>query len=107
MGSPAHDLEVACRPSLAPDGDVAFVAERLLPAASDHWVLYITSDQRVIDIRRVVPDSVGQALHASGALGLLFPAGVTTVQVDVAGGAIEQRWRFWVDDEPDVTETEG
>jgi hypothetical protein len=29
------------------------------------------------------------------------------VQVDVAGGAIEQRWRFWVDDEPDVTETEG
>jgi hypothetical protein len=106
MGTPAHDLEVACRPSLAPDSDVAFVAERLFPAASDHWVLYITSDQVVVDIRRVVPESVGQALHPSGALGLLFPAGVTTVHLEVAGGPTQQRWRFWVDDEPDVTVTE-
>lgn len=106
MGSPAHDLEVACRPSLARDGDVAFVAARLLPPASDHWVLYLTSDQVAVDIRRVVPEAVGQALHASGALGLLFPAGVTTVQLDVAGGATEQRWRFWVGDQPDVVESE-
>ncbi len=35
----APDLQVACRPSPTHDGDVAFVAERLVPSSSVHWVL--------------------------------------------------------------------
>jgi hypothetical protein len=100
-----HDLQVACRPSLAHDGDVAFDAERLLPSPSAHWVLYVHSDQTAVQIHKVVPEPIGHALHHTGALGLLFSDRVTTVQLHVAaGGAVRQRWRFWVDDAPDVTD---
>jgi hypothetical protein len=99
------DLKVACRPSLTDDGGVAFIAERLSQPRSTHWVLYIRSDQIAVEIYRVVPEPIGHALHPSGALGLLFPDQVTTVALDVAAGtAREQRWRFWLDDEPDVTD---
>jgi len=105
MDAPDHDLQVACRPSLAHDGDVAFDAERLLPSPSALWVLYVHSDQTAVDIHKVVPEPIGHALHHSGALGLLFSDRVTTVQLHVAaGGAVRQRWRFWVDDAPDVTD---
>jgi hypothetical protein len=103
----APDLQVACRPSLAHDGDVAFVAERLVPASSAHWVLYVNSDQTVVQIHQVVPEPLGHALHATGALGLLFPDQVTRVQIDIAAGdAVDQRWRFWLDDEPDVSDAD-
>ncbi len=99
------DLQVACHPSMAHAGDIAFVAERQSRPASDCWVLYVTSDQVAIDIHRVVPDALGEALHDSGALGLLFPAGVRSVQLEVAAqGSVEQQWKFWADDNPDVTE---
>jgi hypothetical protein len=105
MDAPDHDLQVACRPSLAHDGDVAFDAERLLPSPSALWVLYVHSDQTAVDIHKVVPEPIGHALHSSGALGLLFTDRVTSVQLHIAAGnAGHQRWRFWVDDEPDVTE---
>jgi len=108
MTSPYGELHVACTPSMAQAGDIAFLAERQRPATSTRWVLYITSDQTAVDIHRVVPAALGEALHFSGALGLLFPAGVTSVQVEVAArGGAEQRWEFWVDDDPDVTEIEG
>jgi hypothetical protein len=101
----APDLQVACRPSSTHDGDVAFVAERLVPSASAHWVLYVHSDQAAVEIHQVVPEPLGHALHATGALGLLFPDQVTAVQLDIAAGdAADQRWRFWIDDEPDVTD---
>jgi hypothetical protein len=100
-----HDLQVACRPSLTHDGDVAFDAERLLPSPSALWVLYVHSDQTVVRIHQVVPEPIGHALHSSGALGLLFTDRVTSVQLHIAvGDAGRQRWRFWVDDEPDVTD---
>jgi hypothetical protein len=101
----APDLQVACRPSPTHDGDVAFVAERLMPSSSGHWVLYLSSDQTAVQIHQVVPEPIGHALHATGALGLLFTDAVTTVQLDIAAGAArDQRWRFWVEDQPDVTE---
>jgi hypothetical protein len=101
----APDLQVACRPSSTPDGDVAFVAERLAPSSSAQWVLYVSSDQTVVDIHRVVPEPLGHALRATGALGLRFPGQVTSVQIDIAtGDVVDQRWRFWVDDEPDDTD---
>ncbi len=104
MDSPNGDLQVACRPSMAKAGDIAFVAQRQRPSV-DCWVLYITSDQVAMEIHRVVPSAIGEALHGSGALGLLFPSCVTSVQLDVAAvGSPEQRWKFWVDDDPDVTE---
>jgi hypothetical protein len=107
MTSPTGDLQVACAPSLAPSGDIAFLAERQRPAPLPRWVLYITSDQVAVDIHRVVPAALGEALHGSGALGLLFPAGVTSVQLEVAaGGGPEQHWQFWIDDDPDVTEVD-
>lgn len=103
----APDLQVACRPSPTHDGDVAFVAERLVPSASRHWVLYVSSDQAVVQIDQVVPEPLGHALHATGALGLLFPDEVTTVQIDIAAGdAIDQRWRFRLDDAPDVSDAD-
>jgi hypothetical protein len=103
----APDLQVACRPSSTHDGDVAFVAERLVPSSSAHWVLYVNSDQTAVQIHQVVPEPLGHALHATGALGLLFPGQVTTVQLDIAAGdAVDQRWRFWVDDEPDVADAD-
>ena len=103
----APDLQVACRPSPTHDGDVAFVAERLVPSSSAHWVLYVYSDQTAVQIHQVVPEPLGHALHATGALGLLFPDRVTTVQIDIAASdAVDQRWRFWVDDEPDVTDAD-
>lgn len=103
----APDLQVACRPSSTHHGDVAFVAERLVPASSAHWVLYVNSDQTAVEIHQVVPEPLGHALHATGALGLLFPSQVTTVQVDIAAGdAVDQRWRFWIDDQPDVTDAD-
>lgn len=103
----APDLQVACRPSPTHDGDVAFVAERVVRSRSAHWVLYVSSDQTVVDIHHVVPEPLGHALHATGALGLLFPDRVTTVRIDIAAGtAADQRWRFWVDDEPDVTDAD-
>lgn len=98
----APDLQVACQPSSTHDGDVAFVAERLLPPAAAHWVLYVNSDQTVVQIHQVVPEPIGHALHPTGALGLLFSDQVTRVQLDVAAGGGDQRWRFWLDDEPDV-----
>lgn len=101
----APDLQVACRPSPTHEGDVAFVVERLLPS-SPHWVLYVNSDQRVVQIRQVVPEPIGHALHVTGALGLLFSDRVTRVQIDIAaGGAADQRWRFWLDDQPEVSES--
>ena len=104
MDSPNGDLQVACRPSMAKSGAIAFVAQRQRPS-EDCWVLYITSDQVAMEIHRVVPSAIGEALHGSGALGLLFPACVTSVQLEVAAvGSPEQRWKFWVDDDPDVTE---
>lgn len=96
------DLHVACFPTVAGDTDVSFVAERSSPAPSDHWVLYLTTDQTAVDIRRVVPRAVGHSLDASGALGLVFPAKVTTVHVEVAVmGELSERWDFWLDDDPD------
>jgi hypothetical protein len=101
------DLKVACRPSLAGTGGVAFIAERLSQPRSTHWVLYVRSDQTAVEIHRVVPEPIGHALHPSGALGLLFPDRVNAVALHVAAGtARQQRWRFWLDDEPDVTDAD-
>lgn len=99
------DLHVACFPTVANDTDVSFVAERLSPPSSDHWVLYLTTDQSAVDIRRVVPQAIGHSLDATGALGFIFPSKVTTVHVEVAVmGELSQQWRFWLDDEPDADE---
>ncbi|MGE0363542.1 MAG: hypothetical protein AB7H93_22880 [Vicinamibacterales bacterium] len=105
MDSPVPDLQVSCLPSLVHDGDVAFVAERTAALLAGPWVLYVASDAVAIDIRRVAPSAQALAMHTSGALGLLFPASVLSVQLDVAPrGGTSERWRFWVDDAPDVTD---
>lgn len=107
MDSPAPDLQVSCHPSLVHEGDVAFVAERTAHLLAGPWVLYVASDAVAIDIHRVAPAAEAWAMDASGALGLLFPARVMSVQLDVAPrGGRHERWRFWVDDEPDVTEVD-
>lgn len=104
MDSPAPGLQVSCLPSLVHEGDVAFVAERTDPLQAGPWVLYVASDAVAIDIHRVAPSAQALAMHASGALGLLFPAGVRSVQLEVAPrGGTAERWRFWVDDAPDVS----
>jgi hypothetical protein len=100
MNEPAQDLHVACHRSAVSNTDIAFTAERLSPPLSDHWILYLETDQVAISITRVVPSALGHVIDVSGVLGMLFPARVTTVQVEVAPGtAAAQRWRFWVDDQ--------
>ena len=104
MDSPNGDLQVACRPSMANAGDIAFVAQRQRPAV-DCWVLYITSDQVAIDIHRVVPARWAKRCTTAARSDCSSPPCVTSVQLEVAAhGSPEQRWKFWVDDDPDVTE---
>ncbi|MGD9902045.1 MAG: hypothetical protein AB7U83_01145 [Vicinamibacterales bacterium] len=94
------DLDVTCQPSAHGDAAVAFLAERLAPARGADWFLYLTTDQTVVDIRHVEPLPLGDAMFAGGALGLRFPSAVRAVCLDVAGGTLEQHWRFWLDAPP-------
>lgn len=94
------ELHVAYDSEVPVGADMAFRADRLSAPATDHWVLCLSTDKPAIRLTSVWPEPLGYVLDRDGVLGLILPATVRSVRLDVASlEAGVSEWRFWVDDE--------
>jgi len=93
------ELHVAYDQNVAAGADMAFRADRLTVPAAAHWILCVESDRPSVHVTGVAPAPSGYELDRDGVLGMIFPAAVRSVRLDVAAGEIGvSEWRFWVDD---------
>ncbi len=96
---PSSELHVAYDSNVPVGADMAFRADRLSAPAAAHWILCVDSDRPAVRLTAVAPAPAGYVLDSDGVLGLIFPAAVRSVRLDVAASEIGvSEWRFWVDD---------
>jgi hypothetical protein len=96
----SNGLRVACNREVPVGADMAFRADRLMPSAAEHWTLCVSTDRPAIRLNDVAPAPVGYVLDRDGVLGLIFPAAITTVRLQIASLEVgTSEWRFWVDDD--------
>lgn len=93
------DLTIACSRRVAVGTDMAVRAERQTQPDADHWMLCVDTTRASIRLAEVVPAALDYAIDDGGALHLMFPADVLSVELTIDAGEVgEAEWRFWAED---------
>ncbi len=93
------DLTVACEQIVPFGRDMAFHMQRRTLPPADRWMLCVATTRARITLTAVTPPAIDTAIDDRGALQLVFPAEVMTVDLRIDSGDLgESEWQFWVDD---------